>query len=62
MGKKRRKSRMGRPPKPPGKKQSGRVVVNMTPAEKARLEKEAKAVGMSLSAYLLECWRRKGEG
>lgn len=51
---------MGRPPRPLSEKQRGRVVVNMTDAEKRRFEKEAKAAGLSLSAYLLKCWREKG--
>ena len=60
-GMSKQKTRMGRPPKPPGKKQIGRVVVNMTPAEKRKLEKQAGKAGMSLSAYLLHCWREKGD-
>lgn len=51
---------MGRPPKSPAEKQSARVVVNMTQAEKRHLEKEARTEGLSLSAFLLQCWKEKG--
>ena len=61
MGMSKRKTKMGRPPKPPEKKQSGRVVVNMTNVEKQKLEKQAARAGVSLSAYLLQCWRQKGD-
>jgi hypothetical protein len=33
------------------------VVVNMTRAEKQRLEFEARDAGLSLSGYLLHVWR-----
>jgi len=51
---------MGRPPKLPAEKQGARVVVNMTKSEKRRLEMEARKAGMSLSAFLLNCWQREG--
>ena len=57
MGKK--KARMGRPPKPPEEKQGQCVMVRMTKVERAKLEREAGKAGLSLSAYLLECWREK---
>jgi len=60
MKSKKRKTTMGRPPKSREAKQSGRIVVNMTRAQKRQLEKEARAAGLSFSAYLLKCWREKG--
>ena len=60
-GMSKRKTKMGRPPKPPEKKQGSRVIVNMTRAEKRKLEKQAAGAGVSLSAYLLQCWREKGD-
>jgi hypothetical protein len=33
----------------------------MTPSDRAELEADAKAAGLSLSAYLLESWK-KGRG
>ena len=50
--------RHGRPPKARDAKQGERVTVNMTGAEREALEADAAKAGMSLSAYLLECWRR----
>ena len=50
---------MGRPPKPKGKKQSERIAVNVTPAEYRAIEADAKAEGVSLSAYLLKCWKKR---
>ena len=55
------KAKMGRPPKPKGEKQSERIAVNATPEEYSVIEQDAKAAGLSLSAYLLECWK-KGRG
>ena len=61
MKDKRRKSKMGRPPKARTEKQSERIAVNTTPAEYCAIEEEAKDAGLSLSAYLLKCWK-KGRG
>ena len=49
--------RSGRPPKPRDVKQGERITVNMTSAERKALEADAAEAGMSLSAYLLKCWR-----
>jgi hypothetical protein len=51
------KKRMGRPPKPPGEKWKARVMVNMTESERAQLDAEAKAAGLSLASFLLRCWK-----
>ncbi|MFH1423309.1 MAG: hypothetical protein ABIH42_11440 [Planctomycetota bacterium] len=48
---------MGRPPKRPDEKYSGQVLVHMTLRERAKLEKEAKKTGLSLSALLMRPWR-----
>jgi hypothetical protein len=61
MNSKNPKPKMGRPPKPKGKKQSARIAVNVTPAEYRAIEEDAKAAKLSLSAYLMECWK-KGRG
>jgi len=47
--------------KPVAEKQGARVMVNMTKAEKSQLEREAQEVGLSLSAYLLQLWKEKGD-
>ena len=51
---------MGRPPKPPAEKYSEQVNVRMKRAERARLDAEAKRLGVSLSELLMRPWR-KGE-
>lgn len=56
-----RKPKMGRPPKPKAEKQSERIAVNVTRAEYRAIVEDAKAAGLSLSAYLLNCWK-KGRG
>lgn len=42
---------MGRPPKPPKDRKTESVCVRMTRAERARLERAAKASGEELSAW-----------
>ncbi len=59
MSRKKYSAQMGRPPKSPSKKLIERVVVNMTKTEKRLLEKEAQEAEVSLSAFLLQCWREK---
>jgi Mobilization protein NikA len=61
MNKKRSKTKMGRPPKSKDTKQGERVSVNMTREEREALAKDAAKAGMSLAAYLLDCWK-KGRG
>ena len=58
---KKAKKRMGRPPKPPDEKWKARVMVNMTEADRKQIEADARAAGLSLSAYLLECWKGRKE-
>ena len=61
MEPKKPKTKMGRPPKPKAEKQSERIAVNVTRAEYRAIVEDAKAAGLSLSAYLLNCWK-KGRG
>ncbi len=53
------KAKMGRPPKTKDAKQSARIAVNVIPVEYRAIEKDAKAAGLSLSAYLLDCWKKR---
>ena len=46
------KHRTGRPPLLKGKARSRSVRVRLTPAELTRLKKRAKAVGVSVAAYI----------
>ena len=50
---------MGRPPKHKDEKQGERVTVNMTHEERQALEREAAKAGLSLAAYLLDCWKKR---
>ena len=45
------KARTGRPPKAKSERQSERIMVHLTPAEKKRFEREAKEAGLSLCYY-----------
>ena len=60
MAKDQKKSKMGRPPLPPESRRSAVVTIRMTQAERERLEEQAREAGLSISAYLLQCWREKG--
>ena len=48
----------GRPPKKKSELLNSRVIVNMTRAERRRLEMEARKAGVSVSVYLLNFWRK----
>lgn len=50
--------RTGRPPCVPGHRRTAFVGVHMTPAERRKLEAEAKRLGVSLSALLMRPWRK----
>jgi len=56
---KRKKAKMGRPPKKAKDKLSEVITLRMTPADHKRLKKNASASGLSLSAYLQECWQKE---
>lgn len=53
------KLRTGRPRKSQREKQSERVMVYLTKAERMRLEKLAKREGLSLSSLIMRPWRGK---
>ncbi|KPL25632.1 MAG: hypothetical protein AMJ75_00540 [Phycisphaerae bacterium SM1_79] len=54
----KRKKKMGRPRKKAKDKRSRPVALRMTPADHRRLMKDAHAAGLSISAYLQECWQK----
>ena len=54
----KKKAIMGRPPKKAKDKLSEIVTLRMTPADHKQLKKDANASGLSLSAYLQECWQK----
>ena len=55
MGKK-----MGRPPMKAKDRRGKLVTMRLTPADHKRLVKEARAAKMSISDYLIGCWKGKG--
>jgi hypothetical protein len=58
MGKKK-KAKMGRPPKPLDEKQGVKVTVYMTEDERKQLEALADKEGISLSSLLMKPWRKE---
>lgn len=54
----KKKARMGRPPKKAKDKLSEIVTLRMTPADHKQLMKDARASGLSVSAYFQMCWRK----
>ena len=57
-----KKAKMGRPPKDVKDKLSEVVTLRMNPADHKRLKRDARASGLSLSAYLQMCWQKQKEG
>jgi predicted HicB family RNase H-like nuclease len=49
---------MGRPPKKATDRRSKPVALRVTPSDHRQLMKDARAAGLSVSAYLLECWQK----
>jgi len=58
---KKKKSRMGRPPKKPSERRTAMVTIRLMTEERQKLGQDARKAGMSLSSYLLKCWREKGK-
>jgi uncharacterized protein (DUF1778 family) len=54
----KRKKKMGRPPLKAKDKRTALVTLRLKKTDRNQLEKEAKARGLSLSNYLLECWQK----
>lgn len=55
------KKRSGRPRKSLAEKQSERVMVYLTKAERTRLEKLAKRENLSLASLIMRPWREQGD-
>ena len=56
----RKKKRMGRPPKPKDEKYSAQILVAMTEGERKMLERLAREKGVSLSALMMQAFRKEG--
>ena len=56
MAKKRK--RMGRPPLKEKDRRTKIVTLRLKKSQRKELEQDAKARGLSISNYLLECWQK----
>jgi uncharacterized protein (DUF1778 family) len=56
-----KRKKMGRPTKKPKDRRTAIITLRLTDADRALLLKEAKAKGLSISSYLLNCWKKVGE-
>jgi uncharacterized protein (DUF1778 family) len=54
----KKKTKMGRPPLKDKDKRIKIVTLRLKPSERKELEQDAKAKGLSLSNYLMECWQK----
>lgn len=54
----KKKKKMGRPPLKAKDKRTALVSLRLKETERDEFEKEAKARGLSISNYLLECWQK----
>ncbi|MHC4434343.1 MAG: plasmid mobilization protein [Planctomycetota bacterium] len=54
----KKKKRRGRPFLKPKDRRSEVVPVRITPGEHRQLLKDAEEAGMSVSLYLVECWKK----
>ncbi|KKK84717.1 hypothetical protein LCGC14_2780510 [marine sediment metagenome] len=58
---KKKKAKMGRPALKVKDRRTKIATLRLKPSERKELEKDAKAKGLSLSSYLLECWQKAKE-
>ena len=61
MEAKKKKKKMGRPPLKPKDRRSAITTLRLTETDRKLLEKQAGSKGMSISSYLLYCWKKGGE-
>ena len=55
---KKKRAKMGRPTIKAKDKRTACVTLRLKHSERKQLEQEAKARGLSLSSYLLDCWQK----
>jgi len=53
-----KKKKMGRPPLKPKDRRTAVTTLRLTETDRKLLVKEAEAKGMSISNYLLYCWKK----
>ena len=54
-----KKKKFGRPALKPAQRRSVNVTVRMTEAERRQVENDAEKAGVSVSMYLLTCWKNE---
>ena len=55
---KAKKKKMGRPPLKPKDRRSAIITLRLTKTDRELLAKQAESKGMSISSYLLYCWKK----
>jgi uncharacterized protein (DUF1778 family) len=55
---KKNRSKMGRPPLKAKDRKTACVTLRLNRSQRKQLEQDAKAQGMTLSTYLLDCWKK----
>ena len=58
---KKKKAKMGRPPKKAKDRLSEIVTLRLSPSDHKRLKRDARASRLSVSAYLQLCWQKQEE-
>ncbi len=53
-----KKKKMGRPTLKPKDRRTAIITLRLTGADRGLLAKEAETKGMSISSYLLYCWKK----
>lgn len=54
----KKKAKMGRPPLKEKDRRIALVTLRLKQSDRDELEREAKAEGLTLSTYLLKCWKK----
>jgi len=52
-----KRKKRGRPPKKAKDRRSKPATLRLTPSEHKQLLADARAAGMSISGYLIKCWK-----
>jgi uncharacterized protein (DUF1778 family) len=56
-----KKKKMGRPTLKPKDRRTAIITLRLTDTDRVLLLKGAKAEGLSISSYLLNCWEKAGK-
>ena len=55
---KENKGRMGRPPLKPSQRRNSIVTLRLNDAERKQLQEDADREGLSISKFLMKCWKQ----